>query len=104
MVLIFLFGVGYATASAACAFPVFLMVVFAAMSSGGFLSDVLIFLMYSLGMVVLMVSMAMAVAASKNLVLHRFGRIVPYVRKVGAVILILAGIYLIYLQGWIFGL
>lgn len=99
----FIFGVGYGTASAACAFPIFLMVVFAAVSSGGFLSGMLIFLAYSLGMVVLMIPIAMAVSASKNLALRRFERALPYVRKIGAVILIIAGVYLIYLQSWIFG-
>lgn len=99
----FIFGVGYAIASAACALPVFLMVVFAAVSSGGLLSGLLIFLAYSLGMVVLMVPLAMAVAASKDLALRRFERVVPYVRKIGAAILIIAGAYLIYLQSWIFG-
>lgn len=35
MLSFFIFGIGYAIASAACAFPVFLMVVFVAVSSGG---------------------------------------------------------------------
>jgi cytochrome c biogenesis protein CcdA len=99
----FIFGVGYATASAACAFPVFLMIVFAAVISGGLLSGLLIFLTYSLGMVVVMVPLAMAVSASKDLILRRFERVMPYVRKIGAAILIIAGVYLIYLQSWIFG-
>ena len=99
----FIFGVGYAAASVACALPVFLMVVFAAVSSGGLLSGLLIFLAYSLGMVVVMIPLAMAVSASKDLTLLRFERVMPYVRKIGAVILIIAGVYLIYIQSWIFG-
>jgi cytochrome c biogenesis protein CcdA len=100
----FIFGVGYATASAACALPVFLMVVFAAVSSGGILSGLLIFLAYSMGMVVVMIPLAMAVSASKDLTLRRFERVMPYVQKIGAAILIIAGVYLIYLQSWIFTL
>ena len=99
----FIFGVGYAAASVACALPVFLMVVFAAVSSGGLLSGLLIFLAYSLGMVVVMIPLAMAVSASKDLTLLRFERVMPYVQKIGAVILIIAGVYLIYIQSWIFG-
>ncbi len=98
----FIFGVVYATASVACALPVFLMVVFSAVSSGGLLSGLLIFLAYSLGMIVVMVPLAMVVSASKDLALRRFERVMPYVRKIGAVILIIAGVYLIYLQSWIF--
>lgn len=100
----FIFGVGYATASAACAFPVFLMVVSTAVGSGGFLSGLLIFLTYSLGMVVVMVPLAVTITASKNLTLHRFERATPYIQKIGAVIIITAGVYLIYLHSWIFGL
>jgi len=99
----FIFGVGYATASVACALPVFLMVVFTALSSGGLLSGLMIFLAYSLGMVVVMIPLAITISATKNLTLLRFERVVPYVQKIGAVILIIAGVYLIYTQSWIFG-
>lgn len=99
----FIFGIGYATASVACALPVFLMVVFTAVSSGGLLSGLLIFLSYSLGMVVVMIPLAITVSATKNLTMLRFERVMPYVQKIGAVILIIAGVYLIYTQSWIFG-
>jgi cytochrome c biogenesis protein CcdA len=98
----FIFGVGYATASTACAFPVFLMVVFAAVESGGLLSGLLVFLAYSLGMMAVMVPLAMAVSMSKGLMARRFEKAVPYVQKIGAAILIIAGAYLIYHQSWIF--
>jgi len=98
----FIFGVGYAAASVACALPVFLMVVFTALSSGGLLSGLLIFLAYSLGMVVVMIPLAVTVSVSKNLALLRFERVMPYVQKISAVILIIAGVYLIYTQSWVF--
>ncbi|MCS7131866.1 MAG: sulfite exporter TauE/SafE family protein [Hadesarchaea archaeon] len=98
----FIFGVGYAIASAACALPVFLMVVLTAIGSGGLSSGLLIFLVYSLGMVAPMVPLAMAVSASKSFASHRFERMTPYLRKAGAAILIIAGVYLIYFQGTIF--
>lgn len=98
---LFLFGIAYALASAACAFPVFLMVVFSAVSSGGFLSGVVTFLAYSLGMTSLMVPLAVGVSLSKNLMTLKLGKVLPYIQKVGALILISAGLYLIYLQGWI---
>lgn len=92
------FGVGYAVASMACALPVFLMVMFAAVGSGGFLSGLLIFFIYSLGMVVVMIPLTIAVATSKNLVLRYFERAMPWIHKAGAVILVVAGLYLIFLQ------
>lgn len=99
----FIFGAGYAVASAACALPVFLMVVSTAVSSGGFLSGLVIFLAYSLGMIVVMVPTAIAVSASKNLALNRFESVMSNTQKIGAIIMVLAGIYLIYTQKWVFG-
>lgn len=94
----FIFGATYAIASAACVFPVFLMIVFAAVSSGEVLSGLVIFLAYSLGMAVVMIPLSIAVSASRDLVLRNFTRAAPLMRKIGAVILIIAGTYLIYLQ------
>jgi cytochrome c biogenesis protein CcdA len=98
----FVFGVGYATASTACAFPVFLMVVFAAVESGGLLSGLLVFLAYSLGMMAVMVPLAIVVSISKGLMTGRFEKAMPYVQKIGAAILIIVGFYLIYHHSWIF--
>jgi cytochrome c biogenesis protein CcdA len=78
------------------------MVVFAAVESGGLLSGLLVFLAYSLGMMAVMVPLAMAVSMSKGLMARRFEKAVPYVQKIGAAILIIAGAYLIYHQSWIF--
>jgi len=94
----FIFGIGYATASAACAFPVFLMVLLTAAASGGLASGLLIFLVYSLGMVVIMIPLAAAVSISRNLVLARIERLMPHMKKISAGILIAAGIYLILLH------
>lgn len=92
----YFFGVIYAFAAIACVLPVFLMIVFSALAAGGFLLGLLIFLIYALGMGVMMVVVSVAVALSKELLLRRFRSVMPYVHKVSAVILILAGIYLLF--------
>ncbi len=94
----FAFGIAYAIGSATCALPVFLLVVFAAVISGGIISGLSIFLLYSLGMIVVMIPLSIAVSTSKDLILQRFERILPHVRKIGAVTMIIAGIYLISIQ------
>lgn len=91
----YIFGIVYALAAIACVLPVFLMIVFSALSAGGFLSGLLIFLIYALGMGVMMIVVSMAVVLSKELLLRRFRSLMPYVHKVSAVILILAGIYIL---------
>ena len=92
----YLFGIAYAFAAIACVFPVFLMIVFEALSVGGFLSGLLIFLIYALGMGSMMIIVSVAVALSKDLLVKRFRAVVPYVERVSAVILMIAGAYLIY--------
>lgn len=92
----YFFGIAYALAAIACVLPVFLMIVLSALSAGGFLLGLLIFLIYALGMGVMMIVVSMAVVLSKELLLQRFRSVTPYVHKVSAVILILAGIYLLF--------
>ncbi len=92
----YLFGIAYAFAAIACVFPVFLMIVFEALSVGGFLSGLLIFLIYALGMGIMMIILSVAVALSKDLLVRRFRAVVPYVERASAVIMIIAGAYLVY--------
>lgn len=104
----YLFGVLYALGSAACVLPIFLMVTLSvvtlsALTASGFLSGLLVFLSYAPGMGIMMIGVAIAVALSKNVLLEHFKKIMKYVRKAGALILIAAGIYLIYFWHIMFG-
>jgi cytochrome c biogenesis protein CcdA len=101
---LFLFGAAYAGASIACVFPVFLMVVAAAAATGGLLTGALIFTAYSAGMGMLMVLVTVATATSRTLLLKRFGALTNYTRKTTSLLLVLAGLYIIYLQGWVLSL
>ncbi|KXB06379.1 hypothetical protein AKJ53_00455 [candidate division MSBL1 archaeon SCGC-AAA382F02] len=92
----YLFGVVYALGSAACVLPIFLMVTLSALTTSGFLSGFLVFLSYALGMGIMMIGVATAVALSRDVLLKHFKKMVKYVRKSGALILIAAGVYLIY--------
>ena len=92
----YLFGIGYALAAIACVLPVFLMIVFSALVAGGFFLGLLIFLIYGLGMGVMMIMISVAVVLPRELLLKRFGSMIPHVHRVSAVILILTGIYLLY--------
>lgn len=92
----YLFGISYALGSAACVLPIFLSVILSALTTGGFLPGLLVFLSYALGMGMMMIGTAIAVALSKNVLLEHFKKMMKYVRKAGAIILIAAGIYLIY--------
>lgn len=92
----FLFGSAYAFSSLACVFPVFLMVVSSAISTGGFVDGLLVFLSYSLGMSLMMIVVSVAVVLSKEVLIQKFSEIEKYIKKISGAILIIAGFYLIY--------
>ncbi|MFB6217102.1 MAG: cytochrome c biogenesis CcdA family protein [Candidatus Aenigmatarchaeota archaeon] len=92
---LFLFGATYALGSLACVFPVFLMVVVSAISTGGILSGLAVFIAYILGMGSLMISVTVSASFSKKVLLNRFSKVIPYVHRISGVLLIIAGIYLV---------
>lgn len=94
----FLFGVAYAIASLSCTIPLFLLVVFQAVSTGGFISGIVIFFSYALGMGVMMTILSVALGASKEVMTNYLKRIMPHINRIGSLIIILTGIYLIYYQ------
>jgi len=54
---------------------------------------------YGLGMASVLMAVAMGAALFKGLIAQWFQRILPYVHTIGAVLLIIAGAYLIWYQG-----
>ena len=94
----FLYGMGFAIASLGCTLPIFLLVVTSASKAGGFLNGILIFLTYAAGMSFFMILFSLAVALSKTAMENVLKKWMPYIYKFGAIIVIIAGIYLIYNQ------
>ena len=94
----FLYGTGFAVASLGCTLPIFLLVVASAIKAGGFFNGFIIFLIYASGMSFFMILFLLGVAFSKTIIEKTLKRWTPYIYKFGAVIVILAGIYLIYNQ------
>ena len=94
----FLYGVGFAIASLGCTLPIFLLVVTTAIKSSGFLNGVITFLIYAAGMSFFMILFSLGVAFSKTIIEKTLKRWMPYIYNFGAIIVILAGAYLIYNQ------
>lgn len=94
----FLYGMGFAIASLGCTLPIFLLVVTSASKAGGFLNGILIFLTYAAGMSFFMILFSLAVAISKTAMESLLKKWMPYIYKFGAIVVIMAGIYLIYNQ------
>ncbi len=91
---VFLFGVSYAVASLSCALPVFLAVTGAASATPTFLSGVLTYLVYGLGMAMLLVVLTIALAVTKEGVLRRMRALLPHIGRVSGAILVLSGAYI----------
>lgn len=94
----FLYGMGFAIASLGCTLPIFLLVVTTAIQQTGIANGITIFLTYAAGMSFFMILFSIAVAFSKTIIEKTLKQWMPYIYKVGALIVIVAGIYLIYNQ------
>ena len=92
---LFGFGVLYALASAGCVAPIFGGVVLDAVLSSGFIEGMAIFLSFALGLSLLLIVVTLLVASAKDMMMAKLMRAMPYVGRVGALILIVVGVYLI---------
>ncbi len=93
-----LFGVAYAVASLGCTLPVFLLVVGSALTAGGLLPGLIQFISYGAGMGIVLMAVSIGAAAFKGAVAARLRLLMPYVTRLSALLLIVAGGYLIYRQ------
>ncbi len=93
----FLFGVAYGITSLGCTLPIFLMVIGSSIASGDFLSGLIQFFSYSLGMgaVLLVLTLGMAFL-TEGVVVGKLRSFVPHIQKISGVFIILAGFYTIY--------
>ncbi len=93
----FLFGLAYGAASLSCTLPVFLAVVAGGITaSGGAASGTGQFFSYALGMGSVLVVLTLALALFKQGLVTRLRKLVPYVQTASAVLLVLAGAYIVF--------
>jgi cytochrome c biogenesis protein CcdA len=92
---VMLFGVSYAIASLSCTLPIFLTVVAGAVSRGSFLSGFITFLVYGIGMSVVLIALTVTMALGKKGLLGWLRKSGRFVGRVSGVILVAAGAYLI---------
>jgi cytochrome c-type biogenesis protein len=95
-----LFGVSYAVASLGCTIPTFLSNAVLAVTRDGFVSGALVIGTYGLGMGLVLTALTVTLAAARGGLLRALRGALAYVDRVAAVVLILAGAYLVYY--WVF--
>lgn len=99
---VYLFGIAYAAGSLGCVFPIFLSIVIQGIASGSFIDGAYIILAYVLAMSLVMVSITALAFAMKYAVFKKIEKSMPSIRKLSAIVLVAAGIYMVYYQYWLF--
>lgn len=92
----FLFGIAYGLASLSCTLPIFLVVVGSALAASGFVSGMVQFVSYGIGMGAVLIGITLGVVFFRSAVDTGVHAIMPYVERVGAVALTSSGVYLVY--------
>jgi cytochrome c-type biogenesis protein len=92
----FLFGLAYGAASLGCTLPAFLAVVGSGIAAGGLVAGAGRFLGYGLGMAAVLVALTVALALFKEGLLKWLRGALPYVQTASAILLILAGAYVVF--------
>ncbi len=92
----FIYGIAYGLASLSCTLPVFLAVVGSALALNGVVAGALQFVLYALGMGLVISVLTVSVALFKHAVLRHVRMALPYLQPASAVLLLVAGAYIIY--------
>jgi cytochrome c-type biogenesis protein len=95
----YLFGVSYAIASLSCTIGGFLVVTSQTFGKGSYVSGVFVFVLYGLGMGIIVGILTLAVALAKQGVVAKFRSLLPRMNKIAGVLLLIAGAYVAY-YGW----
>lgn len=95
---VFLYGVAYAFASLSCTLPIFLAVIGASLTTAGAGAGMAMLGAYVAGMASVLMAVALSVALLKGTVARWFRALLPYVNRIGAILLIMAGVYLVWYQ------
>ncbi len=90
------YGVGYAVASLSCTVGPFLAVIGASFRGGTVGQGLAVFAAYAAGFTLIVGALAVAAALASTVVADRVRRIIPYVHRLGGVLLIAVGLYVAY--------
>jgi cytochrome c biogenesis protein CcdA len=92
---LFVFGVGYGIASLACTLPIFLVVVGTTLAVGGIVQATAQFVGYALGMGTMLTIVIVGAAFFQSAVARSLRRVVPYMHRLAAALLLGAGIFIV---------
>ena len=92
----FIFGISYGTASLSCTLPIFLVVVGISVAGRGASSVLSDFLLFALGMGMVIMALTLGMAFFKTAMVGAWRRILPYTQPIGAWLMVIAGTYIVF--------
>ena len=92
----FFFGISYGTASLSCTLPIFLAVLGVNIAGVSLLNSVGQFFLYALGMGLVIMVLTLGMAFFKGAMVTALRKALPYVQPIGAGLMVIAGIYIIF--------
>lgn len=93
----FVYGIAYGLAAAGCTAPLFFSVVLLAFTRSGTFDGVITLILYAIGVGVPLIITSILVAMAKRPLLAKIQNLTPMLHKISGVVMILGGLYLIYL-------
>jgi len=93
------FGAAFGTASISCTLPIFLAVVGLSTRSPNVISGWSVFVAYAAGMGVVLTAVAVALATSREVLVRQMRGILPYVERIGGLLLVVSGLFIMYYWG-----
>jgi len=90
------FGAAYAVCSLGCTLPIFVALVGAALATASLLEGVIVFGAYGLGMGTMVTALAIGAALARDGLARALRLILPYMHRIAAALLLMAGAYLSY--------
>ncbi len=92
----FAFGLSYGTASLSCTLPILLSVIGGSIAVSGLANALGQFLLYGLGKGSVIMALTLALAVLKTGLSSRLRLLLPYIEPLGAVLMLVAGSYVLY--------
>ncbi len=93
----FLFGVAFGATSLSCTFPIFLAVMGGSFTAGNFAKGIVQFFSFITGMGTILLILTLGMAFVKEgVVVNVLKKILPYVEKISALLILFAGGYILY--------
>jgi cytochrome c biogenesis protein CcdA len=93
---IFFYGILYSLVSISCVIPLFLGIMIRAINSSNIIEGIMIFLTYAFGLSLFLIIITILISIAKIAIIKKINKMLSIIQRIGSLILIIIGIWLIY--------